>query len=328
MVPAPELIERFRRDLDRVAAPDVRLGLAVSGGADSLALLLLAAALRPGAIEVATVDHGFRPESRAEAEMVAGLCQQKSIPHAILTVQWKAPPQTALQERARLARYRLLAAWAKERGLGALATAHHLDDQVETFIMRLVRGAGVTGLAGMRRVTATPGSDVPLIRPLLGWRRSELEMICADAGIVPADDPSNADERFERVRVRQALGQLPEFDMNAVGQSLANLSQADAALQWAAAREWDESVTTLDSEIIYRPDNAPLEIRRRIVARAIATLATEGQGVPLRGRELDRLLSTLRSGGQATLRGVLCRGGAEWRFIPAPNRTRPVDNSR
>ena len=328
MVPAPELIERFRRDLDPLAPADGRLGLAVSGGPDSLALLLLAAAARPGMVEAATVDHALRPESRAEADMVAGLCGQLGIPHAILTAQWKQKPQTALQERARIARYRLLGGWVQDRGLGALATAHHLDDQVETFVMRLVRGAGVQGLAGMRRSVAAPGSDVRLVRPLLGWRRSELEKICADAGVTPAEDPNNSDPQFERVRVRQSLAGLPELDIAAVGRSLAHLAQADAALRWAAANEWQSAVDAGDRQIVYRPGAAPLEIRRRIVARAIARLASEGGGADLRGRELDRVMLALRSGGKATLRGVLCSGGEQWRFIPAPNRTRPVDKPR
>lgn len=328
MIPAPQLIDRFRRDLDPLAAADMPLGLAVSGGPDSLALLLLAATARPGKIEVAAVDHGLRSTSRGEAEMVTEICQKLGVPHAILTVKWKEKPQSALQERARNARYRLLTAWAKERKLGALVTAHHLDDQFETSIMRLLRGAGVTGLAGMRRIAPAPGSDLPLIRPLLGWRRTELEKICADAGVEPVHDPSNADGQFERVRIREALARLPEFDLDVVGKSLAHLSQADAALNWATNKEWERSVSASDAEITYRPNDSPREIRRRIVSRAVVSLASEGKGAGLRGRELDQLMLALRSGSQATLRGVLCSGGDQWRFIPAPNRTRPVDKSR
>ena len=328
MVLAPELIERFRKDLDPLVAADARVGLAVSGGPDSLALLLLAAAAGPGMIEVATVDHALRPESRSEAETVAGLCKELDVPHSILTVDWKQKPRTALQQRARIARYRMLTAWATERELAALATAHHLDDQVETFVMRLARGAGVRGLAGMRRVAPTPGAKIPLVRPLLGWRRSELERICADAGVTPVNDPSNADEQFERVRIRQALAQLPQLDLAAVGKSLAHLGQADAALQWATTKEWERAVTASDAEVIYRPDGAPREIRRRIASRAVARLTSEGRRGDLRGRELDRLLVALGAGGKATLRGVLCSGGEEWRFISAPKRTRPVDNFR
>ena len=327
MVPAPHLVERFSRDLDPLAAADTRIGIAVSGGPDSVALLLLAAASRPGMIEVATVDHALRPESREEAELVAGLCERLGVPHSILTAEWAQKPATGLQERARAERYRLLVSWAVERGLGALATAHHLDDQVETFVMRLARGAGVRGLAGIRPATPMRGSEVPLIRPLLGWRRGELERVCSDAGIRPVSDPSNADGQFERVRVRQALGQL-QLDVEMIGRSLAHLGDADAALDWAVAREWERSVTTTDSGIVYRPNGAPPEIERRIVSEAVAGLASEGRGDELRGREIDQLLAALTSGDKATLRGVLCSGGKEWRFIPAPNRTRPGDNLR
>src|SRR5689334_16837146 len=158
-------IERFRRDLDALVESDARVGLAVSGGPDSLALLLLAAEARPLNVEAATIDHALRPESRAEAEMVAGLCERLGIPQTILTATWDRKPETAIQERARLMRYRLLGEWAVERGLKAILTAHHLDDQAETFLMRLARGAGVRGLAGMRRAARMTGSDVPVVRP-------------------------------------------------------------------------------------------------------------------------------------------------------------------
>jgi tRNA(Ile)-lysidine synthase len=109
------LVERFRSDLDSLIPPDARLGLAVSGGPDSLALLLLAAAARPGKIEAATVDHGLRPESRAEAETVAWICERLRVPHAILTIDWPSLPKTALQEKAREARYAALGRWLRER---------------------------------------------------------------------------------------------------------------------------------------------------------------------------------------------------------------------
>jgi tRNA(Ile)-lysidine synthase len=328
MAPSPELVERFRGDLDELIAPIERLGIAVSGGPDSMALPLLAAAARPGLVEAATVDHALRPESRSEAEMVADICGRLGIPHEILSVEWEAKPTSAIQERAREARYRLLTAWVRERGLSALATAHHLDDQAETLVMRLLRGAGVRGLAGMRRAAPAPGDDLPLVRPLLSWRHSELEELCRAAGVIPVADPSNADEQFERVRVRRALSEAKWLDPEALALSADYLSEADSALHWATSREWQRAVTATDEEVAYRPDDAPREILRRIARRAVLRLAREGKGEDLRGRELDRLLSALRSGRTMTLRGVLCTGGKEWRFIPAPNRTRRMDNLR
>jgi tRNA(Ile)-lysidine synthase len=319
LTPDQALVDRFSRDLNPLVRPDAKIGIAVSGGPDSLALLLLAAAARPGLIEAATVDHALRPESRAEAELVAGICEKLGVPHSILTVEWKEKPETAIQERARNARYGLLGRWAQEKGLRALLTAHHADDQAETLVMRMLRGAGVKGLAGMRRLARLPGGRLAVLRPLLGWRHAELEQVCADAGVQPVDDPSNADEQFERVRIRQALEGADWFNSNAVALSAANLAQADAALQWATTQEWKRAVTNGGNHIVYRPTDAPREIRRRIARRAILGLATEGRG-DLRGPALDKVLTAMAKGQRATLRGVLCIGGKEWRFAKAPPR--------
>lgn len=319
MVPEPGLVERFRADLDALIAPGARLGVAVSGGPDSLALLLLAAAARPGQIEAATVNHALREEARAEAETVAELCGSLGVPHVILTARWNDKPATAIQERARRERYRLLGFWAEERTLGALATGHHADDQAETFLMRLKRGSGVRGLAAMRARSVAPGTEVKLIRPLLGWRRAELEQLCADTELTPAADPGNTDGNFERVRVRRALAGCDWLDPAAIARSAANLAEADSALEWAARAEWSRSVNERNGMISYLPGQTPFEIVRRVVTRAIRKLMTEGE-VDLRGRELDQLLRTLSEGKTGTLRGVSCKGGAEWRFSSAPSR--------
>ena len=171
----------------------------MSGGPDSLALLLLAQAAFPDGVEVATVDHGLRPDSAEEAASVGRICAALAIPHAVLTVDVARTGN--LQAAARAARYAALADWRKQRNLHVIATAHHADDQAETLLMRLNRGAGVRGLAGMRAAAPLPGTpEVPLIRPLLGWRRQELVGIVAGSGIAAVNDPSNENLRFERVR--------------------------------------------------------------------------------------------------------------------------------
>jgi tRNA(Ile)-lysidine synthase len=313
-------VDRFRRDLDAVADLASTVGIAVSGGPDSLALLYLAASARPGLVEAASVDHALRDGSRAEADMVAGVCERLGVPHRILTIEWEEMPETALQERARARRYALLGEWARERSLAALVTAHHLDDQAETFLMRLSRGAGVKGLAGMRRAVRTPGDSIALLRPLLGWRHAELEAVCVEAGLTPAADPSNEDERFERVRVRRALGASDWLASEAIALSADHLAEADSALRWAATQAWSRAVTERDGAMIFTPHGVPREIRRRIVRRAISRLANEGAGAALRGREIDIVLAALAGGKRATLRGVLCTGGKQWRFTRAPAR--------
>ena len=320
MVPEPASIERFRGDLDALATRDVRLGVALSGGPDSLALLLLACAARPGNIEAATVDHALRDGSRAEAVAAAAMCAQIGVPHTILTAEWHEKPTTAVQERARTERYRRLAEWAQARGLQGILTGHHADDQAETLLMRLNRGAGVRGLAGLRAKSDVPGSDVPLLRPLLGWRRSELLRLCADAGLQPIADPSNADERFERVRVRKALSEAAWLDAAMLAGSAAHLGDADEALEWAVDQLWRSAVSEDRGQLIYTRGDAATEIVRRVVARAILALGHEGMAEPLRARELDPLIAKLRTGGQSTLRGVLCAGGPQWRFARAAER--------
>lgn len=321
MIPEPARLERFQSSLDALIARGERLGIAVSGGPDSLALLLLAAAARPDEVEAATVDHGLRAEGRTEAEMVGEVCRELGVAHAILTVDWAEKPETAIQEQARAARYRLLGQWLSDRDLNALATAHHADDQAETLVMRLNRGSGARGLGGMRPIARVPGSTLPLLRPLLDWRRAELEAICASAGLTPAEDPSNEDERFERVRIRQALSDSGWIDVAAAGRSAANLASADEALDWAAQREWDQNVHHADGQIAYTSSSTvPPEILRRIAERALVALATEGTGKTLRGRELDSLIEALQAGRTATMRGVLCSGGRQWQFRVAPAR--------
>ena len=323
MVPRAALVDRFRDDLDSLIEPGARFGIAVSGGPDSLALLLLAAATRPGQFDAATVDHGLRPESRGEAEKVGDICQRLGMPHAALAIEWDVPPTTAIQEQARKGRYGALASWMRDRGLAALLTAHHLDDQAETLMMRLNRGSGVRGLAAMRHSGPLPGDPkMTVLRPLLGWRRAELESLCADAGLDPVSDPSNLDERYERVRIRRELATADWLSPEALAKSAAYLGAADEALDWAAGKEWAEFVDIRGGEIVYRASAAPMEIKRRTVARAIAELATEGSAEELRGRELDRLVGVLKDGGTATLRGVRCSGDAGWTFAPAPPRAR------
>lgn len=317
LAPDPDLVARFAAGLDRLLPPGESIGVAVSGGSDSFALLLLAAAARPGKIEAASVDHKLRVESAAEAQRVAEVCKLLGVPHFILTAAWDSPPDTAIQQRARAERYRLLGGWLAERKLAALATAHHADDQAETLLMRLTRGAGVRGLAAIRALGPVPGSRHKLVRPLLGWNRSELQQLCEAAGVDPVSDPSNDDEQFERVRVRKALAKAEWLDPQALARSAASLAAADLALEWAAAGEWERLVDSAGGRIAYRPGEAPVEIRRRIAGRAVTLLATEGDGAALRGGEIDRLLGVLRSGRTATLRGVRCSGGEVWTFAPA-----------
>jgi tRNA(Ile)-lysidine synthase len=288
----------------------------VSGGPDSLALLLLANGAFPGQIEAATVDHGLRPESASEAVAVAGICTELDVAHEILKVEIGSGN---IQSEARTARYAALAGWMETRGLSALATAHHADDQAETLLLRLNRASGVAGLAGTRARGTAPGSDRPLLRPLLGWRKAELVALVGAARIVAAQDPSNVDDRFDRARLRKALADADWLDVAAVAESAGHLADADAALDWAARREWAECVTVAGLGLNYRPQ-APRAIALRVIARIVTNLAGEAP----RGRAVARLFDELVAGRPASIGNLVARPTVDgWSFIKAPARRTP-----
>lgn len=311
--PDLQLTARFTADLAALWSGTGRLGLAVSGGPDSLALLLLARAALPDRIAAATVDHGLRPEAAQEAEMVARVCASLDVPHRTLRVE---VPAGNVQSQARAARYAALAEWMEAEGLEALATAHHADDQAETLLLRLNRGSGASGLAGVRARGLVPNKRLPLVRPLLGWRRAELAGIVSAAGIDAAQDPSNLDDRFDRVRIRKALAGAGWLDVPALAQSASNLADADAALEWAAAREWSEAVTKGPMGLTYRPA-AP----RAIALRVLTRLVTELGGEAPRGSAVARLFDSLVARQPASIGNLVARAMPDgWSFTKAPKR--------
>lgn len=285
--------------------------------------MLLAQAVLPGRFMVATVDHGLRADSATEAQGVGEQCAALGIPHEILALH--LPSGTALQERAREARYAALGRWSTDNDLAAVVTAHHADDQAETLMMRLSRGAGVRGLAGMRDRAPLPGWPAHvLLRPLLHWRRSELAAVVTSAGLVPAIDPSNFDARFERARIRSSLGDLPEFDPLAVAASARHLAEADAAIEWAAERSIESARIGTDT-IVWHPADVPRVIVMRVLERVVARLS----GRMTRGNAIARWHDRLAAGEIATLAGIRGDGRkSEWRFsIVAPPRKLP-DSSK
>lgn len=312
-VALPEQVARFRGDLRTLAgAAPPAFGVAVSGGPDSLALLLLAASAFPGQVEAATVDHGLRPQAAAEAAFVGDLCAARGIAHATLT----GPViRGNIQAGARALRYRLLGAWARERGLAFLLTAHHQDDRAETLLMRLQRGAGLAGLAGIRPRAEIGGLKV--LRPLLGWRRAELAELVAESGLVPVEDPSNRDDRFDRARLRKQLAGADWLDPAALARSAAALGEAEEALDWTLEQLIAERTEGAQNGLTFDAADLPAELRRRALLRLLALLVP---AEPPRGEAVQRLLAALEAGETATLAGVKCEGGAVWRLSPAPPR--------
>ena len=316
-MPAHDLVARFRRDVGTLAPGLERLGVAVSGGPDSLALLLLAAAAFPGRVEAATVDHRLRAESVVEALHVEDISARIGCPHTILDVTVPDGPG-GIQAEARAVRYRALTEWAEGRGLSHLATAHHADDQAETILMRLQRGSGVGGLAGIRPVRAE--GNLTLIRPLLGWSKAELVRLVGDTGIEAVDDPSNRDERFERVTMRRFLREHPEFEPRRLARTAAAAREAEEALDWAADRLAGERIIGRDGEWRLDPRALPRELRRRLLTRAISEVRAAA-GLGWSGdRDVEGLLAALEAGESATQAGVMAKGGEMWKLRLAPPR--------
>jgi tRNA(Ile)-lysidine synthase len=308
--PADPAVLRFGEAVEKLTGGGGRLLLAVSGGPDSLALLSLAHAAMPARIAAATVDHGLRPEAAAEAGFVATLCCELGISHAILRPE--EPITGSLQASARAARYRLLEKHAREAGCSWIATAHHADDQLETVLMRIARGAGISGLAAVR---ARQGK---IIRPLLDFRKSELEEICAAAGVEPVRDPSNDNSDFDRVAMRKWLTETAHpFDPLRAVRSAAAFADASEALEWMAERLFATSVEAKDDMLVIDVSDIPGELRRRLLLRALAQI--EPGNTP-RGDAIDRALVALVAGERITLGNVLCEGGRQWTFHPAPKR--------
>jgi tRNA(Ile)-lysidine synthase len=307
---------RLRGDLERLSgAYPGKLGVAVSGGPDSLALLILAASAFPEWVEAATVDHGLRRDSRGEAGFVADICARLDVPHEILEVEVAAADE-GLQAAARDARYAALEAWAVRRDIPFILTAHHADDQAETLLMRLQRGAGLAGLAGVRPKRAL--GNATILRPLLGWRRSELAMIVEQAGIEPVQDPSNRDPRFDRVRMRGRLTEAPWLDAQALARSAGALAESEDALAWMTERLWRERAERTPKAVLLDACGLPPELIRRLLLRALHESAPDAR---LRGEKVQRLMQALGEGRTATLAGVKCSGGQHWRFEPAPPRS-------
>jgi tRNA(Ile)-lysidine synthase len=267
-------------------AQEPALLVAVSGGPDSVALLALLAAWvqMPGrpVLHAATVDHGLRPESAAEAVAVAALCAKLGVGHA--TLRWEGvKPASGVQAEARRARYALLANEARRLGRATLVTAHTLDDQAETMLMRLAHGSGPSGLAGMRGRSEVNG--IPLARPLLGIPKARLVATAEARGLAFVDDPSNSDSRFERVRWREAMPVLAEYGLTAerLGRLAERMARLDEAVAQQARKALDAMALPGEREGRLRLNflalaAEPEEIVLRVLALALDAVAPGGDG--------------------------------------------------
>jgi tRNA(Ile)-lysidine synthase len=294
--------------------PQGPLGIAVSGGSDSLELLHLLhdwAAASGTPLQAVTVDHGLRPEAAEEAAFVARIAATLRIPHT--TLRWSGwDGHGNLPDRARRARYALMADWARGQGIDTVALGHTADDQAETLLMRLGRAAGAEGLAAMSPHRLE--GDVTFVRPLLPVRRDRLRQVLTDRGQHWIDDPSNEDMAFDRPRIRHALPDLAPLGLTveALSTTAANLRAANDAIAHYAAREARDHVTFDVGDILidraaflaFRP-----EIARRVLTAALRWIS--GIEYPPRRGGLERLAEALRRQETMALAGCLISSGPD-----------------
>ena len=294
--------------------------LAVSGGSDSTALLVLAARwakrlVHAPKLVAVTIDHRLRAEAAHEAAAVERLARRLGVSHR--TMRWKGrKPKSGLQEAARIARYRLLAQAAARTGYTHILTAHTLDDQAETVLFRLARGSGLIGLGGMAYASPLPvgvENIAFLVRPLLHLPKARLLATLRAAGVAFSEDPSNQDPRFTRVRLRTLMPRLAleGLDARALVRLATRMRRADATIEFAvdaatnalAPRPWPAGGPIAIEAVRFA--NLPAEVALRLLGRAVAHAGNEG---PVELAKLESLYDAMRQVGsrlRRTLAGAL-----------------------
>ena len=296
----PDLADRAT--LANLFAPisgEAVIGLAVSGGPDSLALMLLAhrwvlGAETPPKIVVYSLDHGLRPEAADEVAMVAS--EATKLGFEFRGLRWsEGHPETGLQEAARQARYRLIGEALAQDGAKVLLTAHHRADQAETILMRLAHGSGLDGLKGMVPFSEVEG--VRVFRPLLDVEPAALGAIVEEAGLTPARDPSNTDNTYERVRWRRLLPSLAQegLDGAALSRFAARMAEADQALAQLADAAFAELVAVDGFGAASLPLSALEQLGpatgRRVLSRLLAVVG--GHQKPRALGQVERLFEQI-----------------------------------
>ncbi len=294
--------------IDRAFGHDDRpkhIGVAVSGGSDSLALLHLLNDWGGADLAAATVDHGLRSEAAKEADHVARVCNDLGIPHQVL--KWEGwDGKGNLQDHARRSRYSLLADWAKDTKRDVVCLGHTLDDQAETFLMRLARSSGLDGLAGMSDHIFR--HDVKFARPLLSQRRVCLQNYLERRKQAWIDDPSNDDAAFDRVKARKALAVLEGIGLTSenIEASMTNLGVASWELK-DRAREISEQICKEHSGDLVFDRTAfqrlSPDMKYRLLSKALMFVSSEDY--PPRRTSMFQAEEAVQKGDNFSLHGCL-----------------------
>ncbi|WP_268247220.1 tRNA lysidine(34) synthetase TilS [Paramylibacter ulvae] len=294
---------------------DGPVGAAVSGGSDSIAMLLLLAnwcAKNGRALHVATVNHNLRADAAIEARFVANVCAKLGIPHE--TLVWPGWDQRGnLQEAARNARKTLLSDWAKQNELGSVAIGHTKDDQAETILMRMLRGSGVDGISGIYPIEN--GDGFVWLRPLLDYERQELRAYLTSKNQDWIDDPSNQETRFDRVKLRRILHDITEagFSTHGMITTAENMKRARHFLENALANHAQDicEVTDAGSILIHKEKLcvAEPEMRFRLIAHCLKRIS--GNIYPPRLHALELVDAQVLLGESTALHGCLIRQASD-----------------
>lgn len=317
--PAPVSANAFRDFFERAKCTDILdrpMAVGVSGGADSTSLMYLLHALPvdPRLVTILTVDHGLRPASAAEALDVRNLANHFGFAHE--TLRWEgAKPASDLQAAARKARYGLMTGWCAHHQIDVLMVAHTLDDQAETFLLRLGRGSGVDGLSAMDSDTSVNG--IRLVRPLLRFPKARLMATLRAAGIPWIEDPSNQSEKFSRIRMRKIMSLLAEEGLTAerLAATADRMASARDALEHMTSQLWMQAVRPHEAGFVVVDVTQLVEARREIGLRLLAALTCEVGGTTYRPR-FDRLQRVYDAIASQSLGNGATLGGC--RFVPAP----------
>ena len=294
--------EIMGRNFASVLEGQEAIAVAVSGGPDSLALmdLLYGWALDKGVnIHALTVDHGLRPEAKAEAENVANLCKSYSgIAHKTLEWHQKEEASSRMQERAREARYQLISDYMKSHSIKYLFLGHHMDDQAETFLFRLAKGSGLKGLSCMPEMREMD-NGITLCRPLLDVLKQDLLQYCKEKKLDFVDDPSNNSEGFARVRLRKSMDILVGEGLSAkrLSKTALRLERAENALNEIAENIFNKSALDVKTNRIVLDlimlENQPAEIGFRVILKAMERLGDQGKAYAPRMEKTETLFEDM-----------------------------------
>lgn len=292
---------------------DPAIAVALSGGPDSMALLhLLSYHSDIRTIHALTVDHGLRKDSAKEAKAVAAWVKEwPGVEHHIL--KWTgAKPEAAIMEKARSARYDLMAKWCAKHKINQLWLGHNQTDQAETFLFRLAKGSGLDGLGGMKQQQGYKSTTLDLMRPLLGVAKKNLQDYCNAHDIPHVQDPTNVNAKYARSRLRQSLPVLEAEGLSEkrLAVTAQRLARAREALDFYTAKALENSVTLTKSRATIEIDvleSVPAEIRLRMIRFVLDRMGIDSYGPRLETLEdrVDQMFADLKNAKRFTLGGFL-----------------------